>query len=161
MIAGGGNPKMPFSELHHIAIVVRNLDEAIQFYTSIGVGPFEDYPPLKEYVKLNVPDKVGFHNVKIKVVQIGPIQIQLIQPGEGKSLYKDFLESKGEGVYHLGFVVDDVDNSEAELKKLELKVLSSGRREDGSGFSYLDTARKGGVTLLIRKSPDGRQNETR
>jgi hypothetical protein len=110
-------------------------------------------------VKLTVPDKVGFHNVKIKVVQIGPVQIQLIQPGEGKSLYKDFLERRGEGVYHLGFVVDNVDDSEAALKKLGLKILSSGRREEGSGFSYLDTAGKGGVTLLIRQSPGGKQRE--
>jgi len=161
MIMRSGNPKSPFSSLHHIAIVVRNMDEAIKFYTSIGIGPFEDYPPLKEYIKLDVPDKVGFHNVKIKVVQIGPIQIQLIQPGEGRSLYKDFLEKKGEGVYHLGFVVDDVGDSEAELKKMGLKVLSSGRREDGSGFSYLDTAEKAGVVLLVRQSPGGKRNRTK
>ena len=161
MIAGNRNPKSPFSKLHHLAIVVKNMDEAIQFYTSIGVGPFEDYPPLKEYIKLDVPDEVGFHKVKIKVVQIGPIQIQLIQPGEGKSHYKDFLEKKGEGVYHLGFVVDDVEDSEADLRKLGLKVLSRGRREDGSGFSYLDTAGKGGVVLLVRQSPGGKRNKTK
>ena len=161
MLNRNRNRKSPFSNLHHIAVVVRNLEEAIQFYTSIGIGPFEDYPPLKEYVKLDVPDKVGFHNVKIKVVQIGPIQIQLIQPGEGQSLYKDFLEKKGEGVYHLGFVVDDVDDSEAALKNLGLEVLSSGRREDGSGFSYMDTAGKGGVILLIRQSPGGKRNKTK
>ena len=161
MLNRNRNRKSPFSNLHHIAVVVRNLEEAIQFYTSIGIGPFEDYPPLKEYVKLDVPDKVGFHNVKIKVVQIGPIQIQLIQPGEGQSLYKDFLEKKGEGVYHLGFVVDYVDDSEAALKNLGLEVLSSGRREDGSGFSYMDTAGKGGVILLIRQSPGGKRNKTK
>jgi catechol 2,3-dioxygenase-like lactoylglutathione lyase family enzyme len=161
MIKGNRKTESPFSTLHHIAIVVRNIEEAIKFYTSIGIGPFEDYPPMKEYIKLNVPDEVGFHNVKIKLVRIGPIQIQLIQPGEGKSLYKDFLERKGEGVYHLGFVVDNVDDSEAEIKKRGLKVLSSGRREDGSGFSYLDTAEKAGVVLLVRQSRDERQNETK
>lgn len=156
MIESNSKKKSPFYSLHHISIAVRNIDEAIKFYTSIGIGPFEDYPPLKEYIKIDVPDEIGFDNLKIKVVQIGPIQIQLIQPGEGKSLYKDFLEKKGEGVYHIGFVVEDIDNSEAELKKLGLNVLSSGRREDGSGFSYLDTAGKGGVTLLIRQSPPGK-----
>ena len=155
MIKNNKENKSPFSHLHHISIVVRDIDKAIKFYSSIGIGPFEDYPPLKEYVKIDVPDEVGFQNLKIKVVQIGPVQIQLIQPGEGKSLYKDFLEKKGEGVYHLGFVVDNVDDSEAELRKLGLKVLSSGRREEGSGFSYLDTSGKGGITLLIRQSPGG------
>jgi len=152
MIESDKNNKSPLSKLHHLSVVVRNMDEAIKFYESIGIGPFKDYPPLKEYVKLNVQDETGFFNLKFKVAQVGNVQIQLCQPGEGKSPYKDFLEKKGEGVYHLGFVVDQVDDSETELKKLGLKVLSSGRRADGSGFSYLDTAQEAGVTLLIRQS---------
>jgi len=87
-------------------------------------------------VKLNVQDETGFFNLKFKIAQVGDIQIQLCQPGEGKSPYKDFLEKKGEGVYHLGFVVDDVDGSEAKLKEMGLQVLSSGRREDGAAFLY-------------------------
>jgi len=145
--------KSPFSNLHHLSIVVRNIDKAVKFYTSIGIGPFKHYPPLKEYAKLNVPDEIGFRNLVIKVARVGPLEIQLIQPGKGRSLYKDFLTKKGEGVFHLGFVVDDVDKSEAEVKHLGLNVVSSGRREDGSGFSYLDTQGRGGVTLLIRQSP--------
>ncbi len=148
--------KPPFSELHHISIVVKDIDEAAEFYNSIGIGPFVDYPPMKEYVKLNVPDEDGFYNLRIKVARMGPVDLQLIQPGEGESLYKDFLEKKGEGVYHLGFVVDEIDQSEADVKELGLKVISNGRREDGSGFAYLDTAQKGGVTLLIRQSPPGK-----
>ena len=152
MIKDNKKTKSPFSKLHHLSVVVSNMEEAVKFYESIGIGPFEAYPPLIEYIKLNVQDETGFYNLKFKVAQVGDIQIQLCQPGEGKSPYKDFLEKKGEGVYHLGFVVDQVDDSEAELKKLGLKVLSSGRREDGSGFSYMDTAQKAGVTLLIRQS---------
>ena len=159
MTEGNRSSKSPFSKLHHLSVVVRNLEKATQFYESIGIGPFEDYPPLTEYIKLNVPDETGFFNLKFKVAQVGDIQIQLCQPGEGKSPYKDFLEKKGEGVYHLGFVVDQVDDSETELKKLGLKVLSSGRRADGSGFSYMDTAQEAGVTLLIRQSKREKQKE--
>ena len=159
MTEGNRSSKSPFSKLHHLSVVVRNLEKATQFYESMGIGPFEDYPPLTEYIKLNVPDETGFFNLKFKVAQVGDIQIQLCQPGEGKSPYKDFLEKKGEGVYHLGFVVDQVDDSETELKKLGLKVLSSGRRADGSGFSYMDTAQEAGVTLLIRQSKREKQKE--
>jgi 4-hydroxyphenylpyruvate dioxygenase-like putative hemolysin len=110
---------------------------------------------MREYVKIKVPEEEGFYNLTIKCAQIGPIQLQLIQPGQGKSLYKDFLENRGEGVYHLGFVVDNIDQSELEVKAKGLNVISKGRRKNGSGFSYLDTAKKGGVTLLIRQSPPG------
>jgi len=145
--------KTPFSELHHISMVVRDIDKAVRFYESIGIGPFVSYPPMKEYVKLNVPDEEGFYHLVIKCTKIGPIELQLIQPGKGESLYKDYLEKRGEGVYHLGFVVDDIEKEVSTVKGMGLEVISSGRRENGSGFAYLDAAQKGGVTLLIRQSP--------
>lgn len=145
--------KSPFAQPHHISIVVRDIDAAVKFYESIGIGPFESYPPIKEYVKIDVPDKAGFYNLTIKCAQIGPLELQLIQPGAGQSLYKDFLAKKGQGVYHLGFVVEDIEKSEAAVKAMGLGVISSGRRANGSGFSYLETADKAGVTLLIRQSP--------
>jgi len=143
----------PFSKLHHISLVVRDIDRAVRFYESIGIGPFVDYPPMHEYVKLQVPDKDAFYQLVIKCAQIGSLQLQLIEPGAGRSLYKDFLEARGEGVYHLGFAVDDLDQAEAQVRSLGLEALSSGRRANGSGFVYLDTAHKAGVTLLVRQSP--------
>jgi len=69
------NNKSLFSKLHHLSVVVRNMDEAIKFYESIGIGPFEDYPPLTEYVKLKVQDETGFLNLKFKIARVGDIQI--------------------------------------------------------------------------------------
>ena len=145
--------KRLFKKLHHISIVVRDVEKTQKFYESIGIGPWVDYPPMKAYVKINVPDENGFYNLKIKCAQIGPVQLQLIEPGEGESLYKDHLRKKGEGVYHIGFEVDDISAADAKIEAMGLKMLSSGRRENGSGFSYLETASQAGVVLLVRQSP--------
>ena len=145
--------RLPFSELHHIAVVVRDIMQAVKHYSSVGIGPFESYPPIREYVRVDVPDESAFYNLKIRVAQIGPVSLQIIQPPEGRTIYGDFLENRGEGVFHLGFRVDDIEKEEACLKKLGLEVLSSGRRADGSGFTYFDTAAIGGVNLLIRQNP--------
>jgi catechol 2,3-dioxygenase-like lactoylglutathione lyase family enzyme len=142
-----------FNKLHHISIVVRDAEKTQKYYESIGIGPWMDYPPMKEYVKINVPDENGFYNLKIKCVQIGPVQLQLVEPGEGDSLYKDHLEEKGEGVFHIGFEVNDISATDAKIEAMGLNELSSGRRENGSGFSYLDTASEAGVVLLVRQSP--------
>lgn len=146
-------PDKPFSVLHHLSLVVRDINATVGFLESVGIGPFFEYPPLSEYTQLNVPDQEGFFNTIIKCVQIGPVQLQLVQPGAGRSIYKDFLEKNGEGVFHLGFVVPDIDTSESKVKTMGLKVISSGRRANGSGFAYFDTAEKCGVTLLVRQSP--------
>jgi catechol 2,3-dioxygenase-like lactoylglutathione lyase family enzyme len=143
----------PFSVLHHLSLVVRDIDAAVRFLGSLGIGPFFDYPPMKEYTRLQVPDEEGFFNTVIKCAMIGPVQLQVVQPGQGRSIYKDFLEKQGEGVFHLGFVVDDIERSEAEVRAMGLEVISSGRRDNGSGFAYFDTVDKCGVTLLVRQSP--------
>jgi catechol 2,3-dioxygenase-like lactoylglutathione lyase family enzyme len=148
--------KTPFSQLHHIAIVVKDINRAVEYFSSLGIGPFQAYPPMQDYVKVNVPDKEAFYALAIKQTQVGPVALQLIQPGEGKTIYKDFLERKGEGVFHLGFVVDDIDREETKLRTQGLEVLSSGRRADGSGFTYFDTVDKAGIVLLIRQNPHKR-----
>jgi len=142
----------PFSKPHHICIVVKDIEKTKSYYESIGIGPWVDYPPLFEYTKLNVIDEKGFFETRFVYTHIGNLQLQLAQPGEGKTIYKDFLETKGEGVFHIGFEVDDIDAVEKQLTEDEMKVLASGRRDDGSGFSYLDTRDNAGVTLLVRQT---------
>ncbi|MDF3608102.1 VOC family protein [Paracoccus sp. DMF-8] len=39
----------------------------------------------------------------------GPVQIELIEPTEDASPYRDFLERRGAGLQHFGFLRDDFD----------------------------------------------------
>ena len=67
---------------------------------------------------------------------VGRLFLQLVEPSvKGKSMYREFLEKRGEGVEHLGFRVDNVEEAEAKLTKLGVKPTVLGRREDGSGFT--------------------------
>lgn len=141
-----------FGKPHHICIVVEDIGKTKNYYESIGIGPWVDYPPLVEYTRLNVMDEPGFFDSCFVYTQLGNLQLQLVQPGKGNSIYKEFLETKGEGVFHIGFEVDDIDTVEKQLTDNEMKVLASGRRDDGSGFSYLDTRDNAGVTLLVRQT---------
>ena len=141
-----------FSKPHHICIVVKDIEKTKSYYESIGIGPWTEYPPLVEYTKLNVVDEKGFFDTRFVFAHVGNLQLQLAQPGEGETIYKEFLETKGEGVFHIGFEVADIETVEKQLTDNEMKVLASGRRDDGSGFSYLDTREQAGVTLLVRQT---------
>ena len=141
-----------FGTPHHICIVVKDIEKTKSYYESIGIGPWMEYPPLVEYIKLNVVDEKGFFDTRFVFTHVGNLQLQLAQPGEGKTIYKDFLETKGEGIFHIGFAVEDIDSVEQQLTDNAMKVLASGRRDDGSGFSYLDTRGEAGVTLLVRQT---------
>jgi len=145
----------PFRELHHVCIVVRDIEASVAFYESIGIGPWQDYPPLTEYTRLTVPNPDAFYALKYKLASVGGFQLQLCQPPELDCPQRRFLDSRGEGVFHIGFESDldsDLDETAAAGAGLGLNVLARGQRDNGSGFIYFDTAGDAGVVLLARKT---------
>jgi methylmalonyl-CoA/ethylmalonyl-CoA epimerase len=138
-----------FEKLHHVCIVVTDIDKTQAYYESIGIGPWIAYPPLAEYEELNVPNPVAFGRMQYRVCNLPNIQMQLCQPSEDPSPQREFLDKKGEGVFHLGFEVPDADAAQASA---EIPVKMSGRRPNRTGFTYYDTAEDGGVVLLTRST---------
>jgi methylmalonyl-CoA/ethylmalonyl-CoA epimerase len=141
----------PFRELHHICIVVRDIDKSVAYYESVGIGPWQDYPPLTEYTRLTAPNPEAFYALRYKLANLGNVQLQLCQPPELDCPQRRFLDSRGEGVFHIGFE-SDLGEATAAAAEAGLNVLASGQRDNGSGFIYFDTAADAGVVLLARKT---------
>jgi methylmalonyl-CoA/ethylmalonyl-CoA epimerase len=125
----------PFHLLHHICIVVHDLERAVAWYESHGMRPWFDYPKGGKYVEFEVPDPEGSNAMRYKCLDLDNVQLQLCQPPPGNSPQRRFLDTRGEGVYHLGFEVADRDAAEAQGRALGLPVLARGKRRDGSGFA--------------------------
>lgn len=141
----------PFRQLHHICIVVRDLDASAAYYESIGVGPWHDYPPLSEYTRLEVPSADAFAGLRYRFANLDNVQVQLCQPPELDCPQRRFLDTRGEGVFHISFE-SDVDTAVEQGRALGLDVLMRGQRPDGSGFVYFDTLDRAGVTLVARRT---------
>jgi methylmalonyl-CoA/ethylmalonyl-CoA epimerase len=139
-----------FNKLHHICIVVHDIDKAQAYYESIDIGPWETYPPLAEYEELEVPSREGFLAMQYRICSLPNVQMQLCQPNHDPSPQRIHLDTKGEGVFHIGFEVPDADAAESQAKGEGLSALMRGRRKNRTGFTYYDTAGKGGVVLLTR-----------
>jgi len=139
-----------FKKLHHVCVVVKDLDAAVTYYESLGIGPWYDFPKQSPYTEFEAP-KDMYKTIRYKCVDLDNVQIQLCEPGSQDSPQSRFLRDYGEGVFHLGFEVDDIAQAEAQGKRYGLDVIARGRREDGSGFCYYDTRAKAGTVLEIRK----------
>jgi len=74
-------------------------------------------------------------------VHCDPIDFEILQPLEGPSIYKEFLEQKGEGLHHVSMVspTEDVDTALNNFKKIGVDVLMSGRLGENIRFYYMDT----------------------
>jgi methylmalonyl-CoA/ethylmalonyl-CoA epimerase len=142
-----------FDRLHHICIVVHDIDRTVAYYESIGIGPWRSYPPLTDYVELDAPNREGFLAMQYRVCDLPTVQLQLCQPTPDPSPQRIFLDTKGEGVFHLGFEVPDADTAQTVAAASGLEQLMRGRRSSGTGFNYYDTQDDAGVVLLTRSTP--------
>ena len=145
-----------FSNLHHIAVMVRDMDEAIEYYQSLGMGPFESVTQKVTWTERTLGGKplpLDSKVIKEYLGQMGSVQLQLIQPFIGESFWKEFLETEGEGVHHLAFTVDDIDKETAMMEEKGFEVPYRSRFEGGGGVSYFDTTKIGGTFMEIIQWP--------
>lgn len=56
-----------FNKLHHICIVVHDLDRARGYFELVEIGPWIEYPPLAEYSDLSVPNPDAFMKMRYQV----------------------------------------------------------------------------------------------
>jgi methylmalonyl-CoA/ethylmalonyl-CoA epimerase len=144
--------KLPFSKVDQIGVMVRNIDEAIKYYESLGIGPFE--PSGLTATNRRVYGKAAddVKNVS-RTAQMGQVHLELLQPIAGQSLQREFLERRGEGINHLGFYVDDLDKEVAKVMEKGFKPISTGKFPGGGGFAYFDTDKVGGVMFELIEWP--------
>ena len=141
----------PFRQLHHICLVVHDIDAAVAYYEGLGIGPWQDYPPLSQFTDLNVPNPEAFAQLKYCYVDLDNVQIQLCEPPQLDCAQRRFLDTHGEGVFHIGFE-SDLNTATSQAKGSGLDVLMSGRRENGTGFVYFDTLDQAGVVWMCRQT---------
>jgi methylmalonyl-CoA/ethylmalonyl-CoA epimerase len=136
--------QLPLKKVDQIGIVVRDADAVIKSWTALfGVSPWS-------YREMGGKDAKGRDfKVKLAFASLGGVQLELIQPVEGRIFHSAFLEQHGEGLYHLGFYVDDVDAEAANLVKQGATILNTmpGR------FAYMGTGGPGGVIFEVIKRP--------
>ncbi|MDO9542009.1 MAG: VOC family protein, partial [Kiritimatiellia bacterium] len=143
--------KLNLPAMSQICIAVRDLDRAVAYYESLGLGPF--VKPEISYTDVFYHGRPVTSKWIMGFCSLGQIEMELSQPVSGPNIYQDFLETKGEGIHHLGFDVKDMDERLVRYEKMGVRVLQSGRTPSG-GFAYLDTTEIGGAIFEIiqRKS---------
>jgi methylmalonyl-CoA/ethylmalonyl-CoA epimerase len=142
-------PRVKLPPVQQVSIVVKDMDKAIEYYSStFGLGPFRVMDIDMEGVLLR--GKPISTKIKVAFARSGSLQVELIQPVEGENIYTEFLDSKGEGLHHLGFQVDDLDGMLAELAKEGIQpVFRKGYPDRGIAFTYLNSDKIGGVIFEL------------
>jgi methylmalonyl-CoA/ethylmalonyl-CoA epimerase len=141
-------------KLHHVGVVVKDVDQAIEYYKSLGatVSKPEIIFDNRLYSEIEVYGKPADAKLKIKirVARMGTVALEFLQPVEGESITQEFLDTRGEGLQHLAFVVNNLDEEITILQKKGIRVIFSGReRATGFRFAYFETLEVGNTIIEL------------
>lgn len=112
---------MKIKRIAHLGIVVKNLDAALELFT--GALP------------LDLVHTEDYQGMKIGFIPVGDSSIELLQDVSGSSSIKKFLENNGEGIHHIAFEVDDIEQAVAELREKGVKLIDEKPRAGAHGMS--------------------------
>ena len=142
-----------------IGIVVKDLDRATQMLTELfGIGPFRfiEWPNRPES-KYWFRGKEEHIKIRQAFTQVGPLELELIQPLEGeKNAYYEFLQQQGGGIHHVLFEVENMDAAVQNLAARRVEVLQAGTGiRPGTRWTLLDTQSLVGFLLELRQVAPG------
>jgi len=136
--------KFQVGEVAQISYAVKDIDRVVEKWSSLyGIGPWS-------YAENGGVDAKGRPwKVRMAFAYVGPLQIELVQPLEGRIFQSRFLETWGEGLHHIGFYVDDVDAEVANLVEQGARLFV----HDPGRFAYLDGGGAGGAIFELMQRP--------
>lgn len=135
-------PLLGTNVVDQLAIVVKDLDKAADAYCELlGIEkPKVIHSGAPEITNVIYKGEPTEGKSKYMFINTPFVQLELIEPGDSPSTWKEHLEKYGEGVHHISFVVDDLEEKKNMLENMGYPVIQTGNFFNGKGkYAYMDT----------------------
>jgi methylmalonyl-CoA/ethylmalonyl-CoA epimerase len=110
------------NHIEHIGIAVKDLQASIRYY--------EEVLGLECYAIEEVKDQ----KVKTAFFQVGQTKIELLEATEADSPVGKFIEKKGEGVHHLAFAVNKIEQCLENVSEKGVQLIDKQPRKGAEGL---------------------------
>jgi catechol 2,3-dioxygenase-like lactoylglutathione lyase family enzyme len=146
-----------------IGILVVDIDAALRRYVDVlGIGPWACFTHSPDTVRvLEYRGRPAAFSMRVALSSSQP-QIELIQPLTGPSIYVDWMEKHGEGMHHVAYDVESMDEGIAEMRALGYPLIQYGGGfgiDDDGAFAYFDTEADLAMIVELRVPPRRRVPE--
>jgi len=130
--------------LDHVGIAVIDLDRALDAYRD----RYRVEPLYRETVESQ--------GVEEAMIPIGGSFVQLLQPLAADTPVGRFLESRGEGLHHVAFVVASIENALAHLREEGARLVDVSPRPGGRGtrIAFVHPGDLAGTLIELVELPD-------
>jgi methylmalonyl-CoA/ethylmalonyl-CoA epimerase len=130
---------MKVKKIDHIGIAVKNLDETMKFYAD-ALG-----------LKTISTEVVEDQKVRIAFIPVGDSEVELIESTSPDGPVAKFIESRGEGLQHIAFRVENVEEALQELKSKGIRLIDEKPRKGAGGamIAFVHPKATNGVLVEI------------
>jgi methylmalonyl-CoA/ethylmalonyl-CoA epimerase len=119
------DPRLPqevvLSRIEHVALAVADLDAAVAHYASVWG------------IEVSHRERVDDQGVEEAMLPLGDSHLQLLGATTPDSTVARFLERRGEGLHHVAYEVDDLEETLASLKDKGIELIDDRPRLGGRG----------------------------
>ena len=133
-----------------IGVVVKDIEKASAAYADLlGVPvPKWSWTDTADKAHTQFKGKPSPARAKLAFIELKNITLELIEPDRNPSTWREFLDTKGEGVHHIAFEIKGMDDKTALLAKKGMPLLQKGDYEGGR-YAYIDGAARLGLILEL------------
>jgi methylmalonyl-CoA/ethylmalonyl-CoA epimerase len=119
----------------HIGIAVHSISDRRDFYEHLLGAEFESI------------EEVPTQKVRVAFFKVGEVRLELLEPTDSSSSLATFLERRGEGLHHVAYRVDDIEQRLAELKAGDVRLIDETPRDGAHGtrIAFLHPKSSAGV----------------
>ena len=133
-----------------IGVVVMDIEKASAAYADfLGVAaPKWFWTDTEDKAHTQFKGKPSPARAKLAFIELENITLELIEPDKNPSTWREFLDTKGEGIHHIAFEIKGMDDKTSLLAKKGMPLLQKGDYEGGC-YAYIDGAAKLGLILEL------------
>jgi methylmalonyl-CoA/ethylmalonyl-CoA epimerase len=127
------------TKIDHIGIAVKNLDETLKFYEDV-MG-----------IKCTSKEEVEEQKVRVAFLPIGDSEVELLESTTEDGPIARFIEKKGEGIQHIAFKVDNIEEAIKDLQEKGVRLIDEKPRYGAGGarIAFLHPKSTSGVLIEI------------
>jgi methylmalonyl-CoA/ethylmalonyl-CoA epimerase len=125
-----------------IGIVVKDVEKAARDFAGFfGIPvPGWTWTDAMEKAKTSYRGEPSPARAKLAFMKFGALDLELIEPDDQPSTWREFLDEKGEGVHHVAFIVEGMKGRVSELEGRGFPLVQKGEYAGGR-YAYIDTVR--------------------
>jgi len=103
---------MDIRRITEVGVAVRSLDAATELFEQLFDAEIGEVNEIEQYA------------MRFRMCRVGKVDFELMEPTGEDGVIADFIDKRGEGLHHVAFAVDDINDTMTTLGKKNVQFVA-------------------------------------